>query len=185
MRTMAKAKIVVLMLVVSLCWVGPAIADIGIDTGAGGRADAQLDFRINIPTFIYFRVGAGAGVDEVVFSPSEDDIANQGATIASSGIVAVRVVSNGGQVTLSTPNDVSLNSGANSISFAQIDTSNTGNIAPPTLRSNSVPGSSLVATGTAPITVEDDSWTYTYNNPPIPPAPGTYLGTVIYTAAIP
>ena len=194
MKTMAKGTIMVLMWVVSLCWLSPAMAETGVATGAGSSAAARLDFRINIPTFIVFTVGAtGTGnIDTVVFDPAEADIAagnpNTAAT-AGSGTVAVSVISNGGQVTLGATNNGGgngLGDGVgNFISYDQINTAvSSGSITPPTLTdAASVPQN--VPLTSAPITVQTGEWIYTYDNPATPPVPGTYTGRVTYTASLP
>ncbi len=192
MRTMAKAKILVLMLVVSLCWLSPAMAETGVNTGVGSSADARLDFRINIPTFIFFTVGtAGGTIDTVVFDPAAADIANgnPGTAATANGTVDVRVVSNGGQISIFEANDGGGNGlddgGTNYISYGQINTvASMGAIPPPALSDAGV-NSTAVPLTSAPITVQTGQWTYTYDNPASPPVPGTYTGRVTYTAALP
>lgn len=193
MKTLAKGKIVALIVAVSVCWLSSAAAETGIGTGVGSSADARLNFRINIPTFILFTVGTpGAGsIDTVTFDPAAADIAAATAGIAAtagSGTVAVRVVSNGGQVTLFEANDGGGNGlvdGGNFISYDQINTvASIGSILPPTL-SDGGGNSQPVPLTAAPITVQTGQWTFTYDNPAVPPVPGTYTGQVTYTASLP
>jgi hypothetical protein len=192
----AKGKILVIMLTLVLCWLGTAGAESNTATGNGAlSASARLNFQITIPKFIIFRVGtAGAGnIDTVLFDPAATNVANAtagfGAT-GGTGTVAVSIISNGGAVTLLEANDGGGNGlsdgGAtpNYISYAQINTADGGNITPPTL--SDAGGNVQTITPTAgAVTIRNDTWTYTYDNPATPPAPGTYTGQVTYTASVP
>ena len=180
---------------------GTTHADTATATGAAagsGGAGAQVDlqFRIIIPQFIFFRVGStGTTVDRIQFDPTTADVTTPGAVTnatsggdVSPGVVTVSLISNAGAVTISETNDgggSGLSNGSGDfISYAQINSSGTGTIAPPPL-SDAGTGSTPVPTTAGAVTVASDQWTYTYTNPATPPAPGTYDGTVFYTAAIP
>ncbi len=210
MKTTAKVKMVGLVLALVLCYFYPAAvsADTGVATGAaaqtgGAGAAANLDFQITIPSFIVFRVGtAGSGnIDTIQFNPAAADVAAGTAGIAGTGgdvgggIVNVSLISNDGLVTITEDNNSAGaglgDGGGEFISYGQINTadSGAGGIAPPTLSDGGGNGSAIAATvGT--ITARTSTWTYTYDNPATPPAPGTYGGAgnggrVTYTAAIP
>ena len=195
MKKTAKGKILVIMLTLVLCWLGTAGAETGTATGNGAlSANARLNFQITIPKFIIFRVGTdGAGnIDTVLFDPAATDVANAtagfGAT-GGTGTVAVSIISNGGQVTLQEANNGGGNGlsdgGTNYISYAQINTADSaGSITPPTL-SDAGSNTVTVTPTTGVVTIRNDTWTYTYDNPATPPAPGTYTGQVTYTASVP
>jgi hypothetical protein len=190
----AKGKILILMLTLVLCCLGTAGAETGTATGNGAlSASARLNFQITIPKFIIFTVGtAGAAIDTVQFDPTPTDVAsataNLGAT-GGTGNLAVSIISNGGQVTLQEANNGGGNGlsdgGTNYISYAQINTADSaGSITPPTL-SDAGGNSQTVTPSAGVVTIRNDTWTYTYDNPATPPAPGTYTGQVTYTAAVP
>ena len=195
MKKTAKGKILVIMLTLVLCCLGTAGAETGTATGNGAlSASARLNFQITIPKFIIFRVGtAGAGnIDTVLFDPAATDVANAtagfGAT-GGTGDLAVSIISNGGSVTLQATNNGAGNGlsdgGTNYISYAQINTANSaGSITPPTL-SDAGSNTVTVTPTTGVVTIRNDTWTYTYDNPATPPAPGTYTGQVTYTASVP
>lgn len=165
----------------------------GTAAGSGGAGvSVDLDFQIIIPSFIYFRVGsAGATKDLVDFQPTQDDVATQATTNAfSGGTVDVYLYSNAGTITIGESNNGNgsgLNDGGtNYISWGQIATTENGSngLTPPQL-SDSGGNSSTIAPTPGNITAKSTQWTYVYNNPATPPAPGTYSGTATYTAAIP
>lgn len=210
MKTTAKVKILGLVLALVLCYSYPAAvnADTTVVTGGaaqsgGAGAAVNLDFQITIPSFILFRVGtAGSGnIDLIQFSPAAADVAAGTPGIAGAGgdvgggVVTVSLIANSGAVTISEGNNSGgsgLGNGSGDfISYSQINTADSGGggIAPPTLSDGGV-NSSAIATTVGSITTRSSTWTYTYDNPATPPAPGTYGGAgnggrVTYTAAIP
>ena len=198
--TMRFGKLLTLGAVMGLAMIPAAHADQSVVTGAaassgGAGAAADLNFRIRIPTFIVFRVGSVASTDEILFAPTALEVADATADIAGTGgdaaasAVNVRLVSNGGAITITETNNgggTGLNKGADSISYAQIDTTETGGggISPPTL-SDAGGNTSTPAVTAGNVTARSTVWTYDYDNTATPPEPGDYTGTVTYTAAIP
>ena len=178
-----------------------AHAEQDIQTGAGAvSAAARLDFRIVIPKFVLFRVGpTGATIDEITFSPTASDVADDSGTATTAGTggdaaggsgVNVVLRSNGGAVTISEDNDGGgsglSDGGSNNISYAQIGTTDGGNITAPQLSDGGINDSGAITPNIgSSVTSLTDVWTYTYTNPATPPAEGTYTGRVTYTAAVP
>ena len=174
------------------------MSDTAVDTGAGALSAAvDLDFRVVIPRFLRFRVGAtGVTIDLIDFTvPVADvgsglDIAGTGGT-PGPGLVDVVVRSNAGQVTITESNDSGnlglANVALDRIPYTQILTSSSsGALDAPTL-SNSGGGLSTPTLTGGNVTNQAAVWTYTYANT-IVPEPGTYGATgggggrVTYTA---
>ena len=183
----AKGRILGIALAISLLFCSPSAADEDLAIGGaaqsgGAGAVVDLDFRIVIPEFIYFRVGAGADVEIVEFAPDEDEVRN-GATIGPVD-VEVRLISNVGNIDITSATAGPLASGADQISFGAITTgSQNGNIAAPTLIDA---GNDSVTINTANQIINlSDTWQYTYDPGGVIPAAGTYTGTATYTAAAP
>lgn len=197
MKTKARIILLGLVMAIALCYVTSARAESNFATGvaaqpAGAGASVNLDFRIEIPRFIYFRVGdAGAGINEVVFEPTAEEIA-EGTTginaTGGSGNVEVRLVSNAGNISISeaTSGATGLVSGSNTISYDQINTATIGSPPPAPMLSNAGTNSVNI-TAASGITNLSGQWLYTYDADTVdPPAHGTYTGQVTYTAvAIP
>lgn len=191
-------KLITAGAIMGLSMLQPAFSATDVATGAaaqstGAGASVDLNFNITIPEFILFQVGAGT--ETISFAPSATDVANGTANTtgtggdAGAGAVNVRLISNAGTVQIKESNNGTgsgLTNGANNISYAQIKTAETGagGITPPAL-SDSGANTSTVTPSSGSVTAKSTVWTYTYDNPALPPAPGTYTGTVTYTAAIP
>lgn len=199
MKTKARMILFGLVLVIALCYANFASAESSFATGAGPQsASVNLDFQIVIPRFVYFQVGTAGAIDRINFNPTATDVATPGAITAGTGgdltggRVTVRIVSNGGNVTITENNNsggAGLGNGATFISYAQISTT-TGdaNLPAPTLSDAGGNISNPVAAGN--ITNIQTNWLYEYTNPATPPEAGTYGGIanggrVTYTAAIP
>jgi hypothetical protein len=159
-----------------------ADSDIGIG-GAGTSASANLDFRIVIPQFVYFRVGSAAAgtVDRVDFDlltagaqPGAGGtvIANGGSGDGVDGDLFVNLVTNVASVTIAATGG-NLTNGTDNIPFTQINTADGGVIPIPAFG-----GSGNLAAGLPGALL--DTWSYEYNND-TPYPPGTYNGTVTYT----
>ncbi len=194
MKTKARIILLGLVMAVVFCYANSVRADSDFDTGAGATASVNLDFQIVIPSFIFFRVGnaGGGNINTLNFSPTATDLATPGASTSATGgdaiggaAVNVVLISNGGDVTI-TPTNLNggLTSGANTISYAEISTSDGGSIATPAL-TNAGGVAEIIGSGAFGITNLTDVWTYEYINTAIPPAVGTYTDTVTYTASIP
>jgi hypothetical protein len=161
--------------------------DVAQTGGAGAAVD--LNFRITIPDFIFFRVGAAASVDQIDFAPTATEVHTAVAGIAGTGgdqtggVVTVKLISNAGAVDIesSTTGATGLVSGADTISYAQINTADSGGggIAPPALADNSV-NSQSIGTTSGSVTNRSSEWTYTYDNPAAPPASGVYTGSAAF-----
>ena len=177
-------------------------------TGAGAlTASARLDFQINIPKFLYIRVGTGtnaatnATIDLISFTvpaASVGDssvIAGVGGDLAA-GTVTARVQGNNGAITFGSTTTGPLNDGAgDTISYSQIATAVATNtsltaLAHPTLVDGATTNIGLVPNVGTKGTNLDAKWTFTYRNQFIVP-PGTYGGVginggrVTYTASMP
>ena len=174
------------------------MSDTAQDQGVGGLSAAvDLDFRVVIPRFLSFQVGAtGATIDLIDFSPTAAQVGD-GNPVAGTGgdllggKVTVIVKSNAGQVTIRETNDsggAGLSNGTTNISYSEILTAtNDGNLPFPILSDAGGNTSSPVLTAGA-VTNRSAEWTYTYANTTIP-EPGTYGATgggggrVTYTAS--
>jgi len=201
MKTKARITLFGLVMVIGLCYANFASAESNFATGAaavsgGTGAPVNLDFQIIIPQFIYFQVGAGgAGIEQIQFTPTADEVANATAAIAGTGgdlgggIVTVSLVSNAGGVDITETNNgvTGLDDGSgNFISYTQINTgTNNGNLPAPVLSDAGSNFVSITPTTGSITVIRNVQWTYTYDNPATPPVPGTYDGRVTYTAAIP
>ncbi len=184
------------MVAASLAAITPAHADSKFTTGAGAISAApQLDFRVIIPKFIRFSVGTAVvgTVDLVEFDVPAANVGD-GSVIArtNGGAVAVSLLSNGGDVTLTGTTTGALTDGTGNISFAEILSSS----------SNALLGAPMLVSGaaSAPVTIIPNigskvvnhtaNWTFAYSNTNVVGA-GTYggipvnNGRVTYTASMP
>jgi hypothetical protein len=150
----------------------------------------NLNFNIVIPRFVYFRVGAAASVNTLVYAPTPAQIAAStgvlptgGDTGAGNSDVTVQVTSNAGNVTLTavTGNPNLLN-GSNTMAWSTLTPSNpTGSVVAPPFNTGST-----VLTASGGVVNQLGSWRYTWTSPPATVyQAGTYTGTVTYTAATP
>lgn len=164
-------------------------------------AAARLDFQINIPGILRFRVGSDAGtIDLVQFSPTAANLGN-GTDIAGTGgdqtggEVTVDVFSNAGQITITPTNNsggAGLDNGlGDTISYDEILTSSSDAAVLPVPVLSDAGGSTSEPppTSGSRVTNLTESWTYTYDNTAVYPE-GTYGGStqggrVTYTAATP
>ena len=177
-------------------------------TGAGAlTASARLDFQINIPKFLYVRVGTGtnaatnATIDLISFTVpvanvgDSSVIAGVGGDLAA-GTVTARVQGNNGAITFGSTTTGPLNNATgDTISYGQIATAVATNtsataLAHPTLVDGATTNVALVPNVGTKGTNLDAKWTFTYRNQFIVP-PGTYGGVginggrVTYTASMP
>lgn len=167
----------------------PAMAESDFVTGNGAiAANADVDFQINIPRFISFRVGSnGATVDEVVFNVPAANLGD-GSDIAaaSNGTLGVNLLGNVGAISLTATTSGPLTNGSDNISWSEILTSSD-------LAALNVPGIIDGGTGGAQnvaanvgtsIVNRSANWTFDYSNTNVVGA-GTYSGTVTFTASAP
>jgi hypothetical protein len=167
-------------------------------TGAGIlTTNARLDFRVVIPRFLRFRVGAaGAAINCLNFAPAAAAVGDSTVVTATNvvgctggdiavGQVTALVQANAGNITLTfnTP-ATGLANGANVMNFNQIAVANAG-IAHPATLANGVGNAVTVLVAPASGVVNTaGSWTYTYLNTTVPAA-GTFTGQVTYVATSP
>jgi hypothetical protein len=184
------------MVAASLTAITPAHADSKFTTGAGAISAApQLDFRVIIPKFIRFSVGTAVDgtVDLVEFSVLAANVGS-GTDVArtNGGAVAVSLVSNGGNVTLTGTTTGALTDGTEDISFAEIlSTSDNAQLAAPVLVDAGVSADVTVTPNIGTKVVSRTAnWTFAYSNTDVVGA-GTYGGVntndgrVTYTASMP
>jgi hypothetical protein len=175
----------------------------GTDNAAPFTLTRNLNFRINYPRFLRFRVGAtGAVINQITFTVPANQvglgtpIAGTGGEAGGGSAATVQVVANNGQVTITATNNsggLGLGNGVVAdprINYNQISTSTSdGNLPAPAL-TNAGGTTSLPVLTTAPyVTNRTATWTFAYVNSTVP-APGTYGtsargGRVTFTATMP
>lgn len=171
----------------------PAVADSEFDIGNGAlTANADLDFEIVIPRFLYLQVGSiGTTVDTVTFDLSGvasiadiDSQVGNGTAVGGDITVGVRLVSNAGDVDLeAVGSGTGLTNGTETIPWSQI----TG-----TAATGGASGLDVPVVGAAAVTIpatngvvnRSDTWSFDYGNDLLVGG-GTYTGTVTYTATAP
>jgi len=197
-----KNQIVTVALVVASCAPLTVMAEATAVNGSTPlSAAARLNFQINIPGILRFRVGSDAGeIDLVQFSPTAADLGN-GTDIAGTGgdltggEVTVDLFSNAGQITITPTNnsggDGLVNDQGDTISYDEILTSSSDAAVLPVPALSDAGGSTSEPPPTSGTRVTNltESWTYTYDNTADYPE-GTYGGAaqggqVTYTAATP
>ncbi|MCI0399897.1 MAG: hypothetical protein L0Z68_01135 [Gammaproteobacteria bacterium] len=169
-------------------------------SGAGPLSTAaRLDFSVQIPRFLNFRVGStGATINLVDFNVPDTNVGD-GTNVAGTGgdigggVVTAAVRSNAGQVTITESNNsggAGLSNGAGAtIPYTEILTAtNDGNLPAPTL-SNAGGNTSAPVLNSGNVTNRSAQWTYTYDNTAVYDS-GTYGtsangGRVTYTASTP
>lgn len=198
---MKKAMVAVAM--ASVMGSGSAMAASGTDTTTPFSVANNLDLRIVIPAFLYFRVGTdSATVDRITFSPTaavlgnSTPVAGTGGDAAAGSGANVAVRGNNGQVTIGTTvtgGGTGMGTGTAAdgfINYNQISTtsSDAANFPAPTLANAGIANTNVVLgggpAGAGKVTVRSAVWTYAYANTTVPSA-GTYNGTVTYTATMP
>ncbi|HAC33475.1 MAG TPA: hypothetical protein DCF45_03035 [Gammaproteobacteria bacterium] len=199
------AAVALALTLFSLGFARVAWADQDNAIGSGNSASANLDFRIQIPTFLVFRLGtAGAGnVDLIDFDLVTGAIvpgsggpiaATAGSGDQGNGSVTVGILTNanGNLSTTVTAAATGLSDGGtNTISFADITTDDTGTtLQAPQLVDGTSAAATTAVTGITNTLASGQSWTYSYDNTATPAA-GTYGGVnvndgrVTYAVALP
>lgn len=152
--------------------------------GAGTTAQANLDFRITIPSFVYFQIGSAGSVDRVDYDLNVGPVQpGSGGPIAATGGVAdgadgslsVILATNAASVSIAASGG-NLTSGADTLPFADITAADTGTIPVPDFGATITP----FAPGGFSLT---DTWSYTYDNTSVYNA-GIYNGTATYTITV-
>lgn len=147
---------------------------------------ARVDFQVTIPRFVSLRIGSNSSIDQITFAPTGAQIAagtavGGGGGDLGSGKVTVRIVGNGGDISLAAASTTALSDGTTTIPWTEISVANdNGAPAHPTVGSGSVP---LTASAAGVVVVSGD-WTYTFLNSAVLPS-GTYNGRITYTASLP
>ena len=185
-------------ILMAVCAPTTIMAQSASDTTAPFSAEANLDFQIDIPGVLNFRVGtAGGAVDRITFNVpaanlgDNSDIVGTGGDLTN-GVVTVDLLSNAGEVTI-TPTYLNpgtgLSNGTQNIAYDEILTVTNNPALPAPVLSNAG-GNAVTLTETDGVTDLQAQWTYTYDNTSVYEA-GTYGGIntggsrVTYTAAIP
>ncbi|NIW25412.1 MAG: hypothetical protein GWN29_13075 [Gammaproteobacteria bacterium] len=169
-----------------------ATADSDQQVGAPGatQAQANLDFRISIPTFIYFQIGsAGATIDTVDFDLAAGPTTpGSGPLNATSGTVNVVLRTNATNLNLTANSGgvVNLqNAAGDTIPLTDITGAATGTEIP---HPAAFGGTAAVTPTNTDITDNTETWTFTFANGTVYPA-GVYGDgagngrTVAYTIA--
>jgi hypothetical protein len=168
-----------------------AHAESNFATGSGALSTTgRLDVSVVVPKVIFLQVGTGSlmtvntTVDTVTFTLTTGNVGS-GASVAAGATVATRVLSTGGDVSL-TANGVSGGpaTGGNSIAWSQFSaTSSNAALPHPGTIGNGVAGTAATLTATAGVFNQSANWTFNYANTNVMAA-GTYTGRVTYTASI-
>jgi hypothetical protein len=152
--------------------------------GAGTTAQANLDFRITIPNFVYFQIGSAGSVDRVDYDLNVGPVqpgsggpvsATGGTGDGVDGALTVNLATNATSISIAATGG-NLTSGADTIPFADITANDTGTIPVPDFGTTITP----FAPGGFSLT---DTWTYTYDNSSVYNA-GTYDGRATYTITV-
>jgi hypothetical protein len=196
-------KVVVAVAMVGSMFSGSAMAASGTDTAAPYSVANNLDLRIVIPAFLYFRVGTDdASTNMITFSPTaaalgdSNPVAGTGGDAAAGSGANVTARGNNGQITIATTvtgggNGLGTGTPADGfINYNEITTSSSdaGNFPAPLLANAGIANVNVALggglAGAGKVTNRTAVWTYAYANTTVPSA-GTYNGTVTYTATMP
>jgi hypothetical protein len=171
-----------------------------------GNASAKLDFEVKIPRVLYLAVGTNtslannATVDLVSFDLTGGAPVVGSGTATAAQTVAVKVIGNNGQVTLTSTTSGQMNNGAGDvIPWTEITPGTSSSTIPNPGFNNGVAASNVSAAqnvtlnaGSTKLTNASANWTFAYaNTAGSLYAPGTYGGTaakngrVVYTAVMP
>lgn len=185
---------------------------------ANASASARVDFRITVPRVLYLQVGTGTNfasntaIDLIDFTVPAATMGNGvpiAATAASgdrtNGAVTIRVLGNGGNISLNSATGGPLGNGAGqTVGWGQINVAaaalpsgttagfTNGAIVHPAFNTGASGGggTATTLTATAGVVRQEGQWTYSYLNQN-PLAAGTYGGVdtnngrVSYTATMP
>lgn len=155
-------------------------------------ANANLDFTVTVPKFVYIRIGTGTNsannttVDNIVFNVPAANVGD-GTAIAgtggdlTNGQVTARVLGNNGTIAFSSTTLGPLSNGAgDTISWSQMNVAVATNttataLVHPTLLDGATTSINLAPTSGSKVTNLDARWTFTYRNQNVVPS-GTYGG---------
>jgi hypothetical protein len=179
--------------IVALAVMGAAVAahaESNLSTAAGPTsATARLNFQVTIPRVIFLRVGTGTdiavntAVDTVNFAVPLASLGN-GTAVAGGAAVSARVVSTGGNVSLTATGAAGgLTGPGAAIAWSEITGgSNNGSLPHPAI-GNGVAGATSSLTATSGVVNQSANWSFNYGNTGTLAA-GNYTGQVTYTAGI-
>lgn len=202
MKTNLKTKTLFAAVAVAVAsMAGTAQAASGTDTSSPYSVAAPVNFAIQIPGFLYFRVGAVATTNTMTFAVPAANVGNSSPVAPSGGdalggtAVNVEVRGNNGQVTIQTTVAAATGLGTGTasdgyIDYAQITTTSSDgtNLPAPVLANSGIPNVTPVLgggpSGAGKVTNRSATWTYAYLNTTTPSA-GNYSGSATYTAVMP
>ena len=181
-----------------------ALAESSQVTGAGSplTTSANLDFRVNIPGVLRFRIGtAGAAIDNIIFDVPAANVgdgtdvnATSGGDVAA-GQVTVQLFGNRSAITLTPTVPANLSNGTDTMPYTEIKVSAAtgdggGGLSPNGATRSPIAARAVPVTSGTKITNRNDVWTFVYDNAAGYPA-GTYGGVntngsrVTWTASMP
>lgn len=173
------------------------------DTVAPFSVNARLNFTVNYPGFLRFRVGTVGATDLITFTVPAAQVGNSVPVAGTGGdagggtAVNVEVAGNNGQVTITPTNSggglglATATPADGRINYDQISTTTSAAQLPAPVLTNAGGAPVQPTLNTALVTQRTAVWSYSYLNQTIPSA-GTYGGTtaarggqVTYTATMP
>ncbi len=150
----------------------------------GTTADARVDFRIVIPTFVYFSVGtAGAVIDRIDYDlGAANEQPGSGTSVSATGgtndgvdgTLAISLITNASSVSIAASGG-NLTDGTDNIPFTDISATDTGSITVPDFGAS-------VTINPASFSMSDN-WSYNYDNTTVY-NPATYNGQTTYTLTV-
>lgn len=201
-------KATILGLALSCALVPLAQAESSVATGGTGSltTSAKLDFQVVIPRVLFLQVGTGptntltanTTVNGIVYNVPLASVGSGTAVAATpasgdlgDGKVTAKVVSNAGDVSLTSTTTGALSSGTNTIPYSQITTAtNNASLPAPVLVAAGGTSAAVSIPAVTGVVNRSAEWTYSYSNTVVVPA-GTYGGVntqnsrVTYTATTP
>lgn len=174
------------------------------DTVAPFSVNARLNFSVNYPRFLRFRVGTpGATINLITFTVPVAQVGNSVAIAGTGGdagggtAVNIEVAGNNGQVTITPTNSsgglglATATAADGRINYDQISTTTSAAQLPAPVLTNAGGAPVQPTLNTVLVTQRTAVWSYSYLNQTIPSA-GTYGGAVVarggrvtYTATMP
>lgn len=153
--------------------------------GTGTTAQANLDFRIVIPSFVFFQIGSAGSVDRVDYDLNVGPVQpGSGGPISATGglgdgvdgALTVTLATNAASVSIAASGGNLTGGLGGTLPFADITAADTGTIPVPDFGTTVTP----FAPGGLSLT---DTWSYTYDNTSVYSA-DTYNGTATYTITV-
>ncbi len=174
---------------VALALAAPMLASAESQLVVGsGAATAKLNFSVVIPRVLFLAVGTGnttlatdGTVDVLSFDYSSNATDVGSGTDSAAQGVNVRVLGNNGQVTLAAAGSgTGLSNGTDTIAWSEVLPSSTDAT---NLNVPAVGGTAAPLLNSTRVTNRTATWNYRYSNTNVV-APGTYSGTITYTASM-